>query len=159
MDHIYVCSPPGSRHVDPVLSCTSRLIPRPAARAGGRGLRPVPLLPATGRGPPRHDGTGHALMAGRRGMVPMPDAQTAGRVSVGRLAPVAVIVVVAAIVIAMGWHRQLSFDTLVRHRVWLADFVSQHCAAALACFMAIYVAAVSLSLPGAAFLTIAGGLL
>jgi uncharacterized membrane protein YdjX (TVP38/TMEM64 family) len=100
-----------------------------------------------------------AVMVGPRGIAPASDAHRGARLSLGRIAPVVVVVVAAALVIAMGWHRQLSFETLVRHRAWLADFVAMHCATALACFMAIYVTAVSLSIPGAAFLTVTGGLL
>jgi uncharacterized membrane protein YdjX (TVP38/TMEM64 family) len=77
----------------------------------------------------------------------------------GRLAPFAVIVVVGIVVYAMGWHRQLSLETLVRHRAVLDDFVTAHYAMALAAFLAIYIAAVSLSIPGAVFLTISGGVL
>jgi uncharacterized membrane protein YdjX (TVP38/TMEM64 family) len=89
---------------------------------------------------------------------PIPAAGTA-RLTPARLAPVVVIVVIAAVVFAMGWHRHLSLETLVRHRAALGEFVDAHQAAALAAFVAIYVAVVSLSIPGAVFLTIAGGLL
>jgi uncharacterized membrane protein YdjX (TVP38/TMEM64 family) len=89
----------------------------------------------------------------------MPAAQRTGRMSPGRLAPFAVIVVIGIVVVAMGWHRQLSLETLVRHRAVLDDFVTAHYAMALAAFLAIYIAAVSLSIPGAVFLTISGGVL
>src|SRR5262245_14140275 len=78
---------------------------------------------------------------------------------VRRLVPVAVIVVAAVVVFAMGWHRQLSLETLVRHRALLEHFVDTHFAAALAAFVTVYVAVVSLSIPGALFLTMAGGVL
>jgi uncharacterized membrane protein YdjX (TVP38/TMEM64 family) len=81
------------------------------------------------------------------------------RLSVGRLAPLLIIAALAALIFAMGWHRHLSLETLVRHRAALGDFVEAHQAAALAAFVAVYVAVVSLSIPGAVFLTIAGGLL
>jgi uncharacterized membrane protein YdjX (TVP38/TMEM64 family) len=86
-------------------------------------------------------------------------AAARGRPALGRLAPVAAIVIVAIVVIAMGWHRQLSLETLVRHRTALMVLVEAHYVAALAAFMAIYITAVSLSIPGAVFLTITGGLL
>jgi uncharacterized membrane protein YdjX (TVP38/TMEM64 family) len=76
-----------------------------------------------------------------------------------RLVPVAVIVLLAALVFGAGWHHQLSLETLVRHRAALDAFVDVHFAYAVAVFVAVYVAAVSLSIPGAVFLTIAGGVL
>jgi uncharacterized membrane protein YdjX (TVP38/TMEM64 family) len=89
----------------------------------------------------------------------MPGAERPCRLTIGRLAPLAVIVLVVAAVFAMGWHRQLSLETLVRNRAALDAFVAAHYAAALATFIAVYIAVVSLSIPGAVFLTIGGGLL
>jgi uncharacterized membrane protein YdjX (TVP38/TMEM64 family) len=86
-------------------------------------------------------------------------ARVPGRLSPAKLAPVIAIVLVAAIVFATGAHRHLSLETLVRNRTALDAFVHAHYAAALATFAAVYIAAVSLSIPGAVFLTIAGGLL
>jgi uncharacterized membrane protein YdjX (TVP38/TMEM64 family) len=76
-----------------------------------------------------------------------------------RLAPVAVVVLVMAVVFAMGWHRYLSLETLVRHRSVIEGFVAQHYGLAIASFIAAYVAVVSLSIPGATILTIIGGVL
>ncbi|MBV8826125.1 MAG: TVP38/TMEM64 family protein [Hyphomicrobiales bacterium] len=76
-----------------------------------------------------------------------------------RLAPVAAVVLVMALVFAMGWHRFLSLETLVRHRAAIDGFVTARCALAVAAFVAIYVAAVALSIPGATILTIVGGIL
>jgi uncharacterized membrane protein YdjX (TVP38/TMEM64 family) len=87
--------------------------------------------------------------------------QSAGRERpwLRRLAPVAVVIVVMAVVFAMGWHRFLSLETLVRHRAAIEAFVAARCGLAIATFVAIYVAAVALSIPGAAILTIMGGIL
>ncbi len=79
--------------------------------------------------------------------------------SFGRLVPVAVIVAVMAATFATGWHRQLSLETLIRHRAILDAFVSEHWIQAQAAYLGLYVAAVALSIPGAALLTIAGGIL
>jgi uncharacterized membrane protein YdjX (TVP38/TMEM64 family) len=76
-----------------------------------------------------------------------------------RLAPVAVVVLVMAVVFAMGWHHFLSLETLVRHRAAIDGFVAARYGLALATFVAIYVTAVALSIPGAAILTITGGVL
>src|SRR5215469_15762617 len=76
-----------------------------------------------------------------------------------RLAPVAAVVLVMALVFAMGWHRYLSLETLVRHRAAIDSFVAARYGLAVATFIAAYVAAVALSIPGAAILTITGGVL
>lgn len=95
--------------------------------------------------------------------LPAADEEPAGRraahLRARRLAPVVVIVLLAVMVFAAGWHRQLSLETLVRHRAALDAFVDAHFAYAMAVFLAVYVAVVSLSIPGAVFLTIAGGVL
>src|SRR5262245_9288820 len=93
------------------------------------------------------------------GIAGMSAGRQTGQITARRLAPVLIIVLLAVLVFAMGWHRQLSLETLVRHRAALHDFVDAHYAVALAIFVAAYVTAVSLSIPGAVFLTIAGGLL
>src|ERR1700720_2569476 len=76
-----------------------------------------------------------------------------------RLVPVAVVVLLMAVVFAMGWHRFLSLETLVRHRAAIEGFVAARYGLAIAAFIAIYVAAVGLSIPGAVILTITGGVL
>ena len=53
----------------------------------------------------------------------------------------------------------LSFESLVRHRMQIDDFVTAHFFLAVLTFVAIYIVAVGLSLPGASFLTVSGGLL
>lgn len=78
---------------------------------------------------------------------------------VRRYAPVAVVVIAMAAVFATGAHRHVSLETLVRHRMAIDAFIDAHVVAAIAAFMAIYIAAVALSLPGAVLLTIAGGVL
>jgi uncharacterized membrane protein YdjX (TVP38/TMEM64 family) len=86
-------------------------------------------------------------------------SQSAGRpTGLGRLAPLAIILAVMAAVVAMGWHRELTLEMLVRHRATIDALVAAHRGAAILGFMAIYAAAVALSFPGAALLTVAGGL-
>lgn len=62
-------------------------------------------------------------------------------------------------VFATGAHRYLSLEALLSHRERLQGFVAAHHAAALGLYVAVYVAAVALSVPGAVFLTILGGFL
>ena len=81
------------------------------------------------------------------------------RLPLGRLVPLAIIVAITAIALAMGWHRELSLTALLDRRGEIEDFVSQHWIAALAGYTALYVAVTALSLPCASFLTIFGGLI
>lgn len=76
-----------------------------------------------------------------------------------RFLPFGLIAAAALVVFALGWHRYLSIGSLIEHRAALAAFVEAHFATALAGFALLYVATTALSVPGAVFLTIAGGLL
>ena len=77
----------------------------------------------------------------------------------GRLTPLAIIVAITAVALAMGWHRELSLAALLERRAGIEAFVSQHWIAALAAYTALYLAITALSLPCASFLTIFGGLI
>src|SRR5260370_148532 len=96
---------------------------------------------------------------GRPVVVPSPSPAVAGPLRLRRFLPFAAVVVVMVVILAMGWHRQLSFETLVRHRAGIDAFVAEHYTAAIAAFVALYVAVAALSVPGAAVLTICGGIL
>jgi uncharacterized membrane protein YdjX (TVP38/TMEM64 family) len=76
-----------------------------------------------------------------------------------RFVPLAAIVLVAGVVLAMGWHRQLSFETLERHHALVHSFINQNKPTAIAAYIALYVTVVTLSIPGSLFLTLAGGML
>ena len=77
----------------------------------------------------------------------------------GRLVPLVVVVIVTGVIVTMGWHRQLSFETLARNHAALRDFIDGHEAVAIAAYVALYVAVVALSIPVGVFLTVTGGLL
>jgi uncharacterized membrane protein YdjX (TVP38/TMEM64 family) len=96
---------------------------------------------------------------GRHVAVPGHAPAVAGPLRLRRFLPVAALFVAMAVILAMGWHRQLSLETLVRHRAAIDEFMAGHYAAALAAFVALYVAVAALSIPGAAVLTICGGIL
>jgi uncharacterized membrane protein YdjX (TVP38/TMEM64 family) len=76
-----------------------------------------------------------------------------------RLWPLLLLIAATALAFAMGWHRYLSLQVLAENREALRAYIGAHMALSLAVFVAIYAAAVALSLPGGAVLTIAGGLL
>jgi uncharacterized membrane protein YdjX (TVP38/TMEM64 family) len=60
---------------------------------------------------------------------------------------------------ASGLGELLSLDTLARHRGALSDFVAANFVVAALAYVGVYVAAVAFSVPGAVFLTLAGGFL
>jgi uncharacterized membrane protein YdjX (TVP38/TMEM64 family) len=88
-----------------------------------------------------------------------PPADRARRGWLFRLAPLAVLAGLVVLALAMGWHRALSLEALVQRRAALGTLVDAHYAAALGSFLALYVTAVAISIPGAVFLTIGGGML
>jgi uncharacterized membrane protein YdjX (TVP38/TMEM64 family) len=60
---------------------------------------------------------------------------------------------------AAGVGRFLSFETLASHREALSGFVARNLPLAALAYLALYVAAVAFSFPGAVFLTLSGGFL
>src|SRR6476659_10271127 len=78
---------------------------------------------------------------------------------VKRLWPLLLLRAATVCVLAFGWHRYLTLQELVDRREELRVAIAGHTLMALLIFMAIYAAAVALSLPGAAVLTLAGGFL
>jgi uncharacterized membrane protein YdjX (TVP38/TMEM64 family) len=76
-----------------------------------------------------------------------------------RFAPVVLIALAMVAVFASGAHRQVSLETLVRHRMAIDAFIDAHLCIAIAAFMAFYITAVALSMPGALLLTVSAGIL
>jgi uncharacterized membrane protein YdjX (TVP38/TMEM64 family) len=87
-----------------------------------------------------------------------PDA-TRPRSFTRRLVPLIVIVLLAVAAYFIVGHGGISLDALVRHRMAIDDFVNEHRTLAVLAYIALYIAAVALSLPGAVFLTVTGGFL
>lgn len=79
--------------------------------------------------------------------------------SLRRWLPLIVMIAAGLVVFAMGWHRYLTFKTIGLNYEALKSFIDTNLAAALALYVAAYVAVVALSLPGALIMTLAGGLL
>jgi uncharacterized membrane protein YdjX (TVP38/TMEM64 family) len=83
-----------------------------------------------------------------------------GRVrSAARLLPLAALLIGLALVFAFGLQDRLSCAALRDNRAWLDAWVAAHRPLAILGFMALYAAAVALSVPGAALLTVAAGFL
>jgi uncharacterized membrane protein YdjX (TVP38/TMEM64 family) len=89
----------------------------------------------------------------------MSGASDGGSPWLRRLAPLGLIALATALVFVMGWHRYVSPETLVRHRAAIEAFVVAHYPLAIACYVAVYICAVALSLPAAWALTVIGGIL
>lgn len=76
-----------------------------------------------------------------------------------RWAPLIAIAAITALGYAFGWHDYLSLSVLIRERQALGDFVSANLLVAALAYVALYIAAVALSFPGASLITIIGGFL
>ncbi len=76
-----------------------------------------------------------------------------------RLAPLIAVILLAGLAYYAFGREELSLEALVRHRVAIDGFVTEHRALALLAFIGLYITAVALSVPGALFLTVSGGFL
>jgi uncharacterized membrane protein YdjX (TVP38/TMEM64 family) len=88
----------------------------------------------------------------------MPDIPSpAGRLRrIAALCALAVLIGCGAYALARGG---ITLETLVRHRAAIDTFVTGHRIAAVLAYVALYIATVALSIPGAALLTISAGFL
>ncbi len=85
------------------------------------------------------------------------DAGKDGTSWIKRFLPLAVLALAIGAVFASGLHNYLTFDALKEHREALLGFVAANPLLAPLAFILVYALATSLSVPGAVFLTIAGG--
>jgi len=76
-----------------------------------------------------------------------------------RLLPLIAIVILAVLAYLTVGKGMISLESLVRHRAAIDEFVTSHKVLAVLAYVALYAAAVALSLPGATFLTVSGGFL
>jgi len=89
----------------------------------------------------------------------MSGASRSGSVLAYRLLLLVAVVAAALAVYWLAGRQALSLDTLVRHRAAIDAFVHGHAVAAVLAFIGVYTVTVALSVPGATFLTVAGGFL
>lgn len=68
-----------------------------------------------------------------------------------------VVLLLMALALALGWQRQVSLGSLLRHRDAAAALVAGHPLTALLAYIGFYAVAAGLALPGVVLLTIAGG--
>lgn len=78
---------------------------------------------------------------------------------VSRMLPLAAILVLAGLAYFWIGANGISLESLVSHRNAIDAFVIEHRVPATLSYITLYVVVVALSLPGAAFLTVAGGFL
>lgn len=76
-----------------------------------------------------------------------------------RFLPLLILVALVVAAFASGVTDYLSLDSLRRNQAALAAFVAENRLVALFAFIGVYAAVTAVSLPGAVFLTLAGGLL
>jgi uncharacterized membrane protein YdjX (TVP38/TMEM64 family) len=81
------------------------------------------------------------------------------RPAIRRYAPLLVVAALIALAYGLGLHRDISFEGLVRNRAAIDRFVADHGGAAVAGYIALYVAVIGLSLPGGIIMTLTGGFL
>jgi uncharacterized membrane protein YdjX (TVP38/TMEM64 family) len=68
-----------------------------------------------------------------------------------------VVLIAIVVALALGWQKEVSLESLIRHRAEIGALVVAHPLATLSSFIAIYALAAGLALPGVVFLTIGGG--
>jgi uncharacterized membrane protein YdjX (TVP38/TMEM64 family) len=73
--------------------------------------------------------------------------------------PLMAVVVLAVIGFVTIGRTGISLEALIRHRMAIDGFVTEHRILAVLVYIALYIATVALSVPGAAFLTVSGGFL
>jgi len=92
---------------------------------------------------------------------PAGDLEAAGAPARGRAwlrwAPVAVVLALLVAAYLAGLHRHLNIEFLTANRERITGFVAAHPVKAALAYLGVYIAAVSVSLPGASLLTVAGG--
>ncbi|HEY5363316.1 MAG TPA: TVP38/TMEM64 family protein [Aestuariivirga sp.] len=77
--------------------------------------------------------------------------------TIRRLLPLVGLLALTGCCYALGFQYYLGIESLAENQATLQDFVTQHVALAIALYFLLYVAVVSLSLPGAGLLSIVGG--
>ena len=80
-------------------------------------------------------------------------------VALRRFGPLAIVAAVIVLIVAMGWHRQVTLENIITARDRFHHMLSEHAVLAVLIYMAVYVCMASLCLPGSPLLTAMGGLM
>lgn len=89
----------------------------------------------------------------------LPPPPATPRSAIARWLPILLLVTATVLVFAMGWHKLLSFKTIGLNYEAIRSYIDGNLLYAILIYAAIYIAVISLSLPGGAILTLSGGLL
>lgn len=73
--------------------------------------------------------------------------------------PLSILILILFVFLHSDFRHQLSFEQLKNHQSQLLTWTNQHLFSAVWVYVGIYVLAVAVSLPGAVFITLAGGFL
>lgn len=76
-----------------------------------------------------------------------------------RWIPLSLLLLGLIVFFSLGFYRYLSFDSLQQHHQILQQWTAQHYLLVVSIYILIYIIAVAISVPGAIFLTLAGGFL
>lgn len=76
-----------------------------------------------------------------------------------RLWPIYLIIGAISVMLANGWHKFLSLETLQTQRELLTSFVSENFVIAVIAYLVVYACATLFMIPGALWITISGGFL
>ncbi len=98
-------------------------------------------------------------MSDRRDLSTPPPRDKGRGCSPWRFVPLAAIAALSILIWSMGWHRHLSFESFVHQHAALRDFIARDLVGSIAAYVGLYVLVVALSVPGALFLTVAGGIM
>jgi uncharacterized membrane protein YdjX (TVP38/TMEM64 family) len=93
----------------------------------------------------------------KRGTSPDPARRTS-RVLL-RLLPFGLLLALLIVAYGMGWHRDLSFEMLVRHSAAIDAFIADNRIVAVLVFVATYTAGAMLAMPAGVVLAVIGGFL
>jgi uncharacterized membrane protein YdjX (TVP38/TMEM64 family) len=87
-----------------------------------------------------------------------PPRPSAAGFRLGRIVPLTIVVALSVTAFALVWYHEISLSLLIKNRAAVESVVAGHWIAALTAFVGIYFLVTALSVPGAAFVTIFGGL-
>ncbi len=74
-----------------------------------------------------------------------------------RWTPLIIIAIILALALYFRWYEYFSFNSLQQHRAQITAWVEHHYLYAALGYMLVYIAATAISVPGAVFITLAGG--
>jgi uncharacterized membrane protein YdjX (TVP38/TMEM64 family) len=109
--------------------------------------------------PSRVPGTGAGCGPSEQDVARLAERLRSRSSALRRYGPLLLIAAAMALVLGMGWHREVTLDNIVLIRHRFQHVLAAHQGLALLLYCLAYIAMTALSLPGGLVLTVAGGLL